>query len=309
MKVYSHYYKEENQEGLRWRTILQFGNSWDIIGSVVMKNPGSSVPVNPVIDKAILVKLASFDNSDDLWYEFTDDDTMRKVSVLFASYYNLEYVSQLNGIVQIFNLFYIMNPNEQQAEEELKYAGLPGNFRKSVDLLNYDIEHLVAPVYLGFGNLAFKDSFRDSAKKYFDSLFELGFPTSYLKERFEDNMFYHPQYLCGNGSNNSHSLYIRRNFRQKPLSQDSIIRLPKFKMPKNEILSIVSGISDRREELDLDTYKYNPKDNKTIRFQLPLNLQITITSTGNGYVGIRHLDHIRLKDYCQESFQIGRAHV
>ena len=44
MKVSTHYYKVDNQHGLRWRTPLQFGKSWDIIGSVVMKNPGSSAP-------------------------------------------------------------------------------------------------------------------------------------------------------------------------------------------------------------------------------------------------------------------------
>lgn len=40
MKVYTHYYKIDDNEGLRWPTLLQFGKSWDIIGSVVMKNPG-----------------------------------------------------------------------------------------------------------------------------------------------------------------------------------------------------------------------------------------------------------------------------
>jgi hypothetical protein len=46
MKVFAHYLGNDKNWNLskdgfqyRWRTILQFGNSWDVIGSVVMKNP------------------------------------------------------------------------------------------------------------------------------------------------------------------------------------------------------------------------------------------------------------------------------
>ena len=43
MKVFAHYYdSDETGNNYRWRTLLQFGASWDIIGSVVMKNPGSA---------------------------------------------------------------------------------------------------------------------------------------------------------------------------------------------------------------------------------------------------------------------------
>ena len=43
MKVFAHYHKSETTgKDYRWRTLLQFGTSWDIIGSVVMKNPGSA---------------------------------------------------------------------------------------------------------------------------------------------------------------------------------------------------------------------------------------------------------------------------
>lgn len=46
MKVYTHFIKIDENDGYRWRTLLQFGNSWDCIGSVVMKNPGSSKMVD-----------------------------------------------------------------------------------------------------------------------------------------------------------------------------------------------------------------------------------------------------------------------
>ena len=39
MKVYTHYNKIANTDmGYRWRTLLQFGNSWDVIGSIVIPN-------------------------------------------------------------------------------------------------------------------------------------------------------------------------------------------------------------------------------------------------------------------------------
>ena len=43
MKVFTHYTKlGSTSDGIRWRTILKFGNSWEIKGSVVMKNPGAA---------------------------------------------------------------------------------------------------------------------------------------------------------------------------------------------------------------------------------------------------------------------------
>ena len=49
MKVFAHYYdSDETGNNYRWRTLLHFGTSWDIIGSVVMKNPGSAEPHNYV---------------------------------------------------------------------------------------------------------------------------------------------------------------------------------------------------------------------------------------------------------------------
>ena len=50
MKVYAHYKgKEKTGDGnsYRWRTLLQFGDSWECIGSVFMKNPGSAKPLYP----------------------------------------------------------------------------------------------------------------------------------------------------------------------------------------------------------------------------------------------------------------------
>lgn len=57
MKVYTHFYlmDENTAIGFRWRTLLQYGNSWEVIGSVVMKNPGGAKfksPTHQAIDDA-----------------------------------------------------------------------------------------------------------------------------------------------------------------------------------------------------------------------------------------------------------------
>ena len=61
MKVYAHYRgKEKTGDGnsYRWRTLLQFGDSWECIGSVFMKNPGSAKPLYPTtpIQDEVLLK-------------------------------------------------------------------------------------------------------------------------------------------------------------------------------------------------------------------------------------------------------------
>ena len=62
MKVYTHFYlmDENTAIGFRWRTLLQYGNSWEVIGSVVMKNPGGAKfksPTHQAIDSGTLTKV------------------------------------------------------------------------------------------------------------------------------------------------------------------------------------------------------------------------------------------------------------
>ena len=102
---------ENTAIGFRWRTLLQYGNSWEVIGSVVMKNPGGAKfksPTHQAIDDAeTLRQLRHFDESKDKWYEFGSDTTIDCVGDLFAFYYDLPRREDLNGVIQIFNLFYI----------------------------------------------------------------------------------------------------------------------------------------------------------------------------------------------------------
>lgn len=63
MKVYTHFFKINETEGFRWRTLLHFGHSWDCIGSIVMKE--------------VLEGLSRYRFKELNWYEFSIDPTMR----------------------------------------------------------------------------------------------------------------------------------------------------------------------------------------------------------------------------------------
>ena len=47
MKIYAEFI-DDNGLLFRTKTLLQYGDSWDLIGSIVMKNPGSAKPGTPL---------------------------------------------------------------------------------------------------------------------------------------------------------------------------------------------------------------------------------------------------------------------
>ena len=196
MKVYAHYNKTNDIE-YRWRTLLQIGESWEICGTVIMKNPGSSfAKKEPIEEKNLLENLRKFDDNElsliSPWFEFTEDNTMTCVKKLFDSYYSM-HQKQLIGVIQIFNLFNIRDANlvkaidksQQDVIEDLTYT------------VNDDIKHIVPPVYIGWGDLW--KAHRNNAEKFFSVVRQ---KTSYLCENIESNKYYHPQFLMNFGKRN-----------------------------------------------------------------------------------------------------------
>ena len=76
MKVYARYFSQ-NGLNLRTNTILQFGESFDIIGAAVLINPGSAKPLNKPLYQEQLHLLSSITGKFDHWQEFSIDSTMR----------------------------------------------------------------------------------------------------------------------------------------------------------------------------------------------------------------------------------------
>ncbi len=126
MRVFTHYREisGENSDGFRFRTLLQFGSSWDIVGSVVMKNPGSAnfKSPEPIKDEELLSPLMKFDDgqNDDSWYEFKADNTMRCIASMFTECFQWNTSRPLEGVVQIFNLFYIKDVNLHAGLDKLQ---------------------------------------------------------------------------------------------------------------------------------------------------------------------------------------------
>lgn len=200
MRVFTHY---KNIDGIeyRWRTILQIGESWERRGTIFMKNPGSSKNKNteelPIDDINILEYLRKFDDTKDLlsseWYEFTKDNTMDCVKTLFEEYYKTQGES-LNGVIQIFNLLNIRDANLWKAIDRLK-----GNVVEDLAFTTkYDIEHIVSPVYIGWGYLWKNPNLRKNAEEIFNAAKKYN---SYLCDNIQKNKFYHPLYLMGYGKN------------------------------------------------------------------------------------------------------------
>lgn len=203
MKVYAEFIEDD---GLlfRTKTLLQFGDSWDLIGSIVMKNPGSSKPKSN-IDIETSVKLQEFYKTNinvENWRVANNDPTMRDISAIFNGSYVGRNV-ELNGIIQIFNLFNICDQNVSSAYKKANTT--------SSEFLLPNIEGMILefqnkPVYIGFS-----DFYTNKTSKHFDFLLDSAIKIfehvkngkfDYLNDDqivdnhyYRNNFFYHPQYL------------------------------------------------------------------------------------------------------------------
>lgn len=278
MKVYARYFEENGLE-FRRDTILQFGNRWDLIGSIILINPGSATPLNTSIQPDALMKLLSISQTSDSesWKEFSIDPTMRQIDKLFRGQY-IGYDRPLNGVIQLFNLFNLRNQNLSQALELFKSIS---NF--NIVSIENDIKKIgKKPVYLGWGSSG-KNELRNIAKKVFEILPK----QPYLYDRFEDNSFYHPQYLQRSYKTNGISVKILHDFynQNKEYKRDGAIAEKRPRMSKEKIKEIVKLCVDKLEK------KWKFYEEKNNRFAIANKyLSLTVTHTGGGYIAIRYMN-------------------
>ena len=193
MKVYAEYFVE-NELTYRRNTVLQFGKSWNLIGNIVLANPGSARPLFSITNECI-IKLKEFYKKYRFtdafnaknWFEFTVDSTMGFVEKIF----NGEYVGksiELNGVVQLFNTFNIKNQNLSKAIEQIG--------AKTDLMFSYGVEKYFhdKPTYFGFSSLILEnETLRVVAKQIFNRSSEK--IRRIYKNEFSDNSFYHPAYI------------------------------------------------------------------------------------------------------------------
>lgn len=288
MKVFAHYFKSEDGNDYRWRTLLQFGSSWDVIGSVVMKNPGSATQLYTIKDEETLTHLRRFSSSYE-WSAIKPDNTMLNIERLFGVYYHKKTGNAtLNGIVQVFNLMNVRDPNLEMALVRNEQSTSP--YSKTTE---QDIQQLIAPVYLGWGDLGFSPTFKESAERIFHIVSQHK-DGKYLQPIFEDNKFYHPQWLMMRGKNHPNSQYMLNSFCQNtinPIFEQIVvthIAISKKKIFEDVVVNL---------RKDLTIIEDKPK---VCRFQLSEELVLTVTYSGIGYIGIRHkdyTDYYEQKDY------------
>ena len=194
MKVYAQYFQ---LEGISYRlnTILQFGDSWELLGNVVLANPGSAEPIKEIDDSKIQQLQNFYKNFENRnfdtinWYEFSDDATMQRIEKIFNGWYiNPDEIKKLNGVIQLFNTFNVKNQNLTESIEKLP----PDNdilFSLGIEKYFND-----KPTYFGFSNdVLYDDRLRPIAENIFNNSSSI-VKTVYNKE-FDKNSFYHPTFI------------------------------------------------------------------------------------------------------------------
>ncbi|EAK0248729.1 hypothetical protein TT02_03775 [Campylobacter jejuni] len=198
MEVYARYFDTQDYS-FRMDTLLCFGQSAELLGSAVLLNPGSSKCKEESLTCDELNKIREFykDKKDvgdfDSWKKFSPDSTMREIERIFNGQH-IDKKTELNGIIQIFNLLNLKNSDSDSAIKEMCQIENQYLFSNDIHLRFYN-----KIVYFGFGKKMLK---YDILRKRACDIFKNAPITS--KENyevlFEKNDFYHPMYILRTSS-------------------------------------------------------------------------------------------------------------
>lgn len=315
MKVYAKYFAEKGVE-YRMNTLLQFGDSWELVGSLFLINPGSAKPKSDIpLEPNIIGKISEFLHSEinaKEWREFNTDPTMRFIESLFNGKYINEF-KPLNGIIQLFNLFNLREANLPKALEtcldiESKYLY---SFQQDI-LLCSDKK-----IFLGWGSTGKDKSIKNTIlREKAIEIFEIVKKSNlYLDNNFDNNLFSHPisinirykkptlQALLNNFNENS--------FNNTPNQYSSDFIALSNDDFKKAIDNLIAEFGNDKNKF-LDTYQLNKefvdkelsnaKNGKVISLVIvtPLKdyLEIKISNQeSSGYIGVRALEKGSVKDW------------
>lgn len=192
-KVYARFYHDSNTD-LTYRTIaiLQFGDSWDIIGAAVLANPGTADLNNEVISQEEMSHLSGITNYIDNWsvVNFNRDTTIRDwIPRIFNGYFNNNR-RELNGVIILFNIFNVKDQNQLRAVENHSTANSRYLYMSDSDITL--INSCCPIVYLGWGDAVMADpKLKSIANKIFNRI-EPRLISAYDRD-FNCNKFYHPR--------------------------------------------------------------------------------------------------------------------
>ena len=133
MRCYAKWFVD-NDAGVAFRdqTILQFGDEWGLLASLVLLNPGSAMPLSAESMTNVLRarELPYFVEPDagEEYFEFSIDPLMRNVLKAVSNKYS-------GGVVKIYNLYNIKNQHSSESINQLKnLSEHPKTFTKNTDI-------------------------------------------------------------------------------------------------------------------------------------------------------------------------------
>ena len=199
---------EDSERGFCFRdqTILQFGESWNLLASLVLLNPGSATPQGkPITDELWKRGLPYFVEPSEAehYYEFRLDPLMRNILRAFSEVFP-------GGAIKIYNTFNLKNQDSNAALSQVE-----GIFEhpRFLDVMQ-DVRFLSAPVVFGPGQSAEGSPvLRAQLERYIE---QVPLELLYGIQRVGDREFsaervspanalhsYHPSYSCTRGNKTS----------------------------------------------------------------------------------------------------------
>jgi len=208
MKVFAEYIQKNNRK-YRKKTLLQFGDSINLIGSAVLVNPGSAIPIkNNNFNVKVIREFYSeihkirIENMD-IWYQFTTDVTMRYLEKIFNGWY-IGKNKELNGIIQLFNCSYYKEQNLNDAIRQFS--------KDSAYLFNEGKLFKEKPVYFGWGNEGKSGVFKEIAEDIFSKYLTINV-THIYNPVFLDNCFYHPRTINIHYKENEVKIFLKKFYK------------------------------------------------------------------------------------------------
>jgi hypothetical protein len=133
---------------------------------------------------------------------------MQQIENIFRAYYKQNGDKTLEGVIQVFNLMNVRDPNLEIALLKNKKANCLFS-----ETLKDDLTQLVPPVYLGWGSLGKNPIFKNNAESIFNKV-RKELNGQYLNPEFYKNSYCHPLYLMLFGKNKQKCQMILDSFCQ-----------------------------------------------------------------------------------------------
>lgn len=179
IKAYAYWDAVQN---LRTGTMVVVNDNENVVGNVIMKNPGSAKP------------LEDFSLRDDNRLMFSVDATMHAIVDLFD-------IKEKGGTINIYNLSDERNPDYNKVKNSLTSS--------DYNILD-ELRTLNVPTYIGWGEMWKDKRFIYKAKLIFELVKE---QTKGYGNYIGDTMYFHPLYLMRYGLNRNDCREVLNKFR------------------------------------------------------------------------------------------------